>query len=148
MGARGRTPASALNVVDSGITPMKRPEAPDGLTPAQKETWREIVNRLPVDWFPKETHSMLEQMCRHISCAKVIAWQIALMESPEKMDGEEESGFDIYRYHELLKMQERESRAITALARSMRITQQSTYDAKKTKGKGVSGPKPWETQTA
>ena len=42
----------------------------------------------------------------------------------------------------LLKMQEREGRAISALATRMRLTQQSTYD--KSKKKPTAALRPWD----
>lgn len=56
---------------------------------------------------------------------------------------EETDPFDIEEYDRLLKMQEREGRAMSSLATRMRITQQTTYD--KSKKKPVTGKKPWES---
>lgn len=146
MGDRGRQPASALNVVDSGIQSVKRPKPPEELTPSQAEEWVAVVERLPADWFPRETHAMLAEYCKHVSSARTIGKMLARIESPESqrepVDGED--AFDMEAYDDLLKMRERESRTIMALARSMRITQQATYDPKKKKGKGGGEPRPWE----
>jgi hypothetical protein len=43
-------------------------------------------------------------------------------------------------YDRLLKMQERESRSMAALARGMRMTQQSTYTQRKSKGTAIKKP--------
>jgi hypothetical protein len=51
MGSRGRKSAAALGVIH-GIP--QRPEPPDELTPEQAEEWREIVGRMPVDWFGRQ----------------------------------------------------------------------------------------------
>jgi hypothetical protein len=51
------------------------------------------------------------------------------------------------RYKLLLDMREKETRAVTALARSMRLTQQAQYSTKKAATVAEStytGPKPWE----
>ena len=144
MGDRGRTPASALNVVDSGIVSVKRPRPPEELTPAQAEEWRAVVERLPADWFPRETHAMLSEYCKHVITARTLGKMIARIEDPafsEPVEGESE--FNMEAYDDLLKMRERESRTIMALSRSMRMTQQATYDPKRKKGKA--GAKPWES---
>lgn len=145
MGDRGRTPASALSVVvESGIQAVKRPLPPEELTPDQADEWRAVVDRLPADWFPRETHAILAEYCKHVVTGRHIGQMIARIESPESqrepVDGED--GFDLDSYDDLLKMRERESRTIMALARTMRITQQATYDPKRKKGTVTA--KPWE----
>ena len=65
MGARGRKRSAELAVVRS-IT-AARPQPPDDLTEAQAETWRAIVNRLPGNWFGRETLPILAAHLRHMS---------------------------------------------------------------------------------
>jgi len=132
MGDRGRDSVSELAVVP--LSKTDRPKPPAELTPEQAEEWKNIVNRLPAEWFPKETHGLLIQYCRHMDASNKVASLITSMES--------NADFDIDEYDKLLKMQEREGRALSSLATRMRITQQATYDPKKKKGS--SGHKPWE----
>jgi hypothetical protein len=40
------------------------------LTEDQAAEWRAVVDRLPNDWFPRETHGMLAQFCRHVCTAR------------------------------------------------------------------------------
>lgn len=135
MGDRGRKPGSELSVISSeGIETVARPKPPAELTPEQADEWRAVVNRLPADWFPRETLGMLAQYCRHIVSARRVAQLIQQHEALEE--------FDIDEYDKLLKMQEREGRALSSLATRMRITQQTTYD--KSKKKGKVGKRPWE----
>lgn len=124
MAQRGKISAAALSVV-TPIRAIRRPEPPAELTPEQIVEWRAVVNRLPADWFPRETHGMLAQYCRHIVSARRVAQLIAAHEESEK--------FTVEEYDRLLKMQEREGRAISSLATRMRISQHSTYDKKRTK---------------
>ena len=77
----------------------------------------------------------MAQYCRHVVAARHVAQLVARME-----DGDD---IDIEAYDRLLKMQEREGRALSSLATRMRMTQHSTYDAKKGKGK-VTAKKPWD----
>jgi len=125
----------SLAAVETGvIAHFERPRPPEELTDEQALEWVEIVNRLPADWFNRETHGLLAQYCRHLSVSRKLAKLILDLEgSPE---------FTVKEYDKLLKMQDRESRAIATLATKMRIAQQSTYDKKKIKDRGTD--KPWQ----
>lgn len=137
MKTRGRTSAAALAVVTVGkIETVQRPDAPYDLTDEQTDEWWAIVNRMPADWFPRETHGMLSQYCRHVVSARRVAQLIE-----QAMEAE---AFDVDAYNQLLIMQEREGRALSSLATRMRLSQQTTYD--KSKKKPASGKKPWEAQ--
>lgn len=137
MKTRGRTSAAALAVTTVGkIETVARPDAPYDLTDEQSDEWWAIVNRMPADWFPRETHGMLSQYCRHVVSARRVAQLIE-----QAMQAE---AFDVDAYNQLLIMQEREGRALSSLATRMRLSQQTTYD--KSKKKPASGKKPWEAQ--
>lgn len=107
------------------------------LTPEQKSEWVAVTNRLPADWFQRENLPLLSQYCRHVVAARRVA---SLIEECEQGDS-----FDIEHYDRLLKMQEREGRALSALATRMRITQQSTYD--KSKKRPTVSRKPWHLES-
>jgi hypothetical protein len=135
MGTRGRQSAASLAVISSGgIATTSRPAAPEELTDEQAAEWLAVVNRLPADWFPRETQGMLAQYCRHVVSARRVA---QLIEACEASDD-----FDVEDYDRLLKMQEREGRALSSLATRMRLSQQTTYD--KSKKKPSAASKPWE----
>ena len=135
MGTRGRASAASLSVISSkGIETVRRAEPPTELTDEQAAEWVAIVNRMPAEWFPRETHGMLAQYCRHIVAARRVAQLIASVEVADS--------FDVGEYDTLLKMQEREGRALSSLATRMRLTQQATYD--KSKKKPGQTRKPWE----
>lgn len=137
MGDRGRKSAAALEAsLPAQVETIARPDAPYDLTDEQATEWWAVVNRLPADWFPRETHGMLAQYCRHVVAARRVAQLIA--------DREAQKGpLDVEEYDRLLKMQEREGRAISSLATRMRISQQATYD--KSRKKPTSARKPWES---
>jgi len=119
MKQRGRKSAAALDVERlPSVEVIQRPDAPYDLTDEQAQEWWAVVNRLPADWFPRETHGMLAQYCRHVVAARRVAQLIAKAEKRKTLDVEE--------YDRLLKMQEREGRAISSLATRMRISQQAT----------------------
>lgn len=137
MGARGRRSSQALDVTRAAtIEAVQRPDAPYDLTDEQSQEWWAVVNRMPADWFPRETHGLLAQYCRHVIAARRVAQLVAAEESGKELNVEA--------YDRLLKMQEREGRAISSLATRMRITQQTTYDPERRKGSQVK--KPWEDQ--
>jgi len=139
MAQRGRKSAASLEVISSsGITTVRRPDPVSELSDEQAEVWRSVVNRLPADWFPAETHPLLAQYCRHVISARHVAELIAKL---ERQDGK----LDIDEYDRLLKMQEREGRAISSLATRMRISQQSTLDREKIKSGKNLVEKPWGT---
>lgn len=126
MGQRGRRSAASLSVIPSSVVEIvPRPEPPDELTDEQAGEWRAIVNRLAADWFPRETHSVLAQYCRHVVAARKVAQLIEAVEQAPTVD--------VAEYDTLLRMQEREGRALSALATRMRLTQQASYDAAKKK---------------
>jgi hypothetical protein len=134
MKTRGRISAASLEV--SKVAPVEvvqRPDAPYDLTDEQTTEWWAVVNRLPAEWFPRETHALLAQYCRHVVAARRIA---------QLVDAEEKGELDLDRYDKLLKMAEREGRALSSLATRLRITQQSTLSEKTKKPSMVK--KPWE----
>lgn len=134
MKQRGRK--TALTVVqESDVSAVDRPEPPGELTPEQRIEWISVVNSLPAEWFPDETHGVLAQYCRHMVAGRHISQMIQQLESGKDID--------VAEYDRLLKMQERESRIIVSLATKMRMTQQATYHPEKSKGKGKVS-RPWE----
>ena len=141
MGNRGRRSSASLSVIAGGgrtgqIEVMRRPDPPDELSDEQAAEWLAVVGRLPADWFPRETHGMLAQYCRHIVAARRVAELIAAAEGAKE--------FDVAAYDVLLKMQEREGRALSSLATRMRLSQQATFD--KQKKKPLQGKAPWESK--
>jgi hypothetical protein len=135
MGVRGRASSASLSVISSnGIEAYERPRPPSELSDEQAIEWVAVVNRLPADWFGRETEALLAQYCRHVIAARRVAVLVAQAES--------DSACDLKDYDRLLKMQEREGRAITSLATKMRISQQSTYD--QSKKKPAQARKLWE----
>lgn len=136
MGDRGRTSGSELETIKhSALTTIERPMPIPELTPEQADIWLDITGNLPADWFPLETHQMLAQYCRHVISARRVASLIQQYEAGEK-------DMPVEDYDRLLKMQEREGRALSSLATRMRITQQATYDPKRKKSNPEK--KPWE----
>lgn len=136
MGKRGPQSGASLEVAKVGpVETVARPDAPYDLTDEQSEEWWAVVNRLPADWFPRETHGLLAQYCRHVIASRRVAQLVTACET-------EGAEIDLDRYDQLLKMQEREGRALSSLATRLRITQQATVSPKASKPNAAR--KPWE----
>jgi len=140
MKQRGRKSVSGMGVV--APFDRKRPEPPGSLSEEQAATWHGIVSCLPVDWFNGASLPLLEAYVRHIAVAGVIDRQIDQFK-PEWL--KEDDG--LTRYKKLLDMRANQSSVLLALARSMRLTNQSRYTPQRagTEAANVTtGRKPWE----
>lgn len=129
MGARGpqAQAAQGLTVIGGGgIEAVRRPDPPRELTDEMAHEWRTIVNRLPADWFPAETHGMLAQYCTHIVRARRVRDALNRLEASED--------FDPIEYRQLLAAEAKQSREISNLAVRMRLAQSTTHDREKKKG--------------
>ena len=125
---RGRKSASSLAVV----TPIQdhRPPAPDDMPDVQQELWHQIVGRMPHDWFRKEHLELLRAYCQRVCVARQLAKEIERFQ-PDWL--REDGGLE--RFDMLTRLVDREHRAMTMLARSMRITHQAQLD------RAVAGPR-------
>jgi len=134
MGDRGRKSSAELAVVRTGdiVTDERIAPLPE-LTQEQRGVWVTVVNSLPASWFTPETSYLLSSYCRHVVCQRRIASLI---------DGVDENT-SVDEYNKLLLMQERETKAITGLARSMGFTQSATHDPRKKKLLKDKGAEPW-----
>lgn len=136
MGKRGPKPAADLAIAPRVVDEVARPDAPYDMTDEQSTEWWRVVNALPADWFPAETHSLLAQYCRHVVASRRIAEMVAAFEADE--------AFSVDEYDKLLKMQEREGRAMSSLATRLRMTTQATVPAKTAKKPQIR-KRPWES---
>jgi len=141
MNQRGRK-SSAITVAPS-VTDIPRAAPPADLDEFEAHVWTAVVNTKPADWFQADTLPLLESYCRHVSHAKTIDREVAKFDPGWLSDDD-----GLKRYRMLMDMREKESRAITALARSMRLTQQAQYLAPTAgtvaRNAKSSGKKPWE----
>ena len=138
MATKGRTSVAAM-AVQGVVTVIDRPSPPLHMTPDQTDEWVAVANSMPADWFTRETHSLLEQWCRHTVDARRIAFLI-----DQEMSSKE---IDVHSLDKLLAMQARETSSMKALASAMRISQQASYTTKAAgTSKGDRGlvKRPWE----
>jgi hypothetical protein len=82
----------------------------------------------------------LYEIGRHVVAARRVAQLIRAAESEVDDDGA--AVLDLNKYDQLLKMQEREGRALSSLATRLRITQQATMSEKARKPSQAK--RPWE----
>ena len=141
MTQRGRKSAAGelIRLVQPLAQPIElvpRPRPPADITTEESEIWTAVVNRLPADWFPAETLPMLAQYCRHTIQARRVGQLIE-----QAVAGSELAVDD---YDKLLRMQERESRAIATLATRMRFSQHSLTNHRGN-GKITGAKKPWQS---
>lgn len=140
MKQRGRKSLSPISVV-AGVSEIPRLPPPPELSEFEAHVWTATVNTKPADWFQADTLPLLLSYCKHVSQSYTIDAEIAQFDPAWLRD---ESG--LKRYQVLTHMRERESRAMTALARSMRLTQQARWDHQKsnTLAKKAVTKRPWE----
>ena len=135
MQQRGRKSAAELAIAPV-VQVEPRPVAPRELTDEQAAEWDAVVSRMEAEHFTRERWALLAQYCRHVVAARRVAQLVAAVEGLHDLDLDE--------YDKLLKMQEREGRALSSLATRMRLTPASEQDRRKSaREKKVS--RPWET---
>ena len=144
MRQRGRKSAESLStlVIDAGY--RSPPVPPQELTDPQAAVWRDCVASVPGNWFTRACFPLLIAYCRHVCRARLLEMQIAAFEVEwTKVPG------GLERLDKLLAVSERETRALTACARALRLTPASQMHPR-TAGRAIdavpNGPKPWDPE--
>lgn len=142
MGQRGRSSSAALSVV-AGTDIDGRPRAPCDLTPFQQEVWERTVANEAADVFRTSAlQQLLKEYCRHVETADRLSKQADLYTA----DGSNHSLQDI---DTLLRMRDRETKALADKATKLRLTNQSRYTpgSAGTAAKNSGGEKkPWQAR--
>lgn len=140
MAERGRRSAASLSVVAGTID--GRPAAPSELTKDQAEVWSRTVSNEAADVFKTAAlQQLLKEYCRHVVSAKKLAAMIEATEALPQMSPD-----DLADYDKLLKMRDRETKAIADKATKLRLTNQARYtpQAAATAAKKSTERKPWQ----
>ncbi|RME62412.1 MAG: hypothetical protein D6782_12255 [Alphaproteobacteria bacterium] len=139
MKQRGRKSSASLEVVRPvGASAANDPPAPPSELPEeQADVWRVVCSAQPDDWWGPEMAEVLAQYCRHVVAARRVADLIEQQEAGVDLD--------IETYDRLLRMQEREGRAMSSLATRLRLTPQSKALPSKGGPKRKTVKRPWET---
>jgi hypothetical protein len=119
------------------IEVVERIKATPDLTDEEAAVWAATVSAYPADWFTGGNAPLLGQLCRHTIHARRIS---SLIE--RTVAGTQ---FEIGEYDLLLKMLERESRAMASLQTKLRLTPQATTNHRGNK-QSVVTLDPWEFQ--
>src|SRR5690348_11664051 len=115
MGTRGRTSSAALSVV-AGTAIDGRPQAPADLTEFQRDVWNRTVGNEAADVFRTAAlQQLLKEYCRHVESAHRVSALIALVEKPG-------AAVDLDEYEKLLRMRDRETKALADKATKLRLT--------------------------
>lgn len=140
MRQRGRKSEIGLALV-AGSFQGQRPPAPERLNDEEREEWNAIVNRMPPDWFTRETWSMLKSLCAQVCIQRQLEAASRLLKPEELATAE---GMKAFR--DLMAMQEKVLKTIVSPATKMRLTPQSRYDTLKanTAVNNTVQMRPWE----
>ena len=143
MKQRGRKSADVASIVVDVGRPLP-PPVPSELTDAQAAVWRDVVGSLPGRWISRAAFSILIAHCRHVCRARLLEMQIS------KFDEEwvaVEGG--LQRLDRLLAAAERETRAVIATARALRLTPQAQMHPRSA-GRAIdaapTGKLPWDRE--
>jgi hypothetical protein len=143
MATRGRKSSASLQVagLSASIGVCQRLAPPLHMSDAEIVVWLQVVNDQPAASFTATHSPMLEQYCRHIVQARVIADMICAFDAAWANDDD-----GLKRYDKLLAMQEREGRAASSLATRLRITRQAIdqQTIARSQINAPKGRKPWE----
>ena len=130
-----------VHVIDGGAPAL--PQAPASLNADEMDVWNRVVRTEPPEFFNTDVLlDMLADYCRHRVASDVLSKTIAEFK-PEWLKMEEGAS----RYDKLLRMRDRETKAVIRCATKLRITNQSRY----TKGSAATASRnttrtarPWE----
>jgi hypothetical protein len=142
---RGRPSGNDLSVIVD-ISRAPPPQPPPELSPTQASAWRDIFGAIPSGYVPRASFPIAVSLCRHIEHERMLEHMIATFR-PEWAQSDE----GLARLDKLLSMAERESRAVAARCRSLRLTPQSvtqpvTAGRKLTAHRPAGVQRPWDVE--
>ena len=140
MQQRGRKSTAALTIVAGSID--GRPGAPDDLTDFQREVWeRTVANESAEQFRTAALQQLLKEYCRHVEAAHRLTLVV------DRHLEAEQSNISLEDLDRLMRMRERETKALADKATKLRLTNQSRYTpgAAATAAKNSSeASKPWQ----
>jgi hypothetical protein len=134
----GRKSAAALSVVVTNID--GRPRAPDDLTEFQQGVWDRTVANEAADVFKTAAlQQLLREYCRHVETADRLSKQADVAVGAG-------SNHSLQELDVLLRMRDRETKALADKATKLRLTNQARYtpQAAATAAKKATERKPWQ----
>jgi hypothetical protein len=133
-----RKSAASLSVVVANID--GRPRAPADLTEFQQEVWERTVANEAADVFRTAAlQQLLREYCRHVETADRLSKQVDVAVR-------EGTNHSLQELDTLLRMRDRETKALADKATKLRLTNQARYtpQAAATAAKKASERKPWQ----
>lgn len=124
---------SKTDLALANVTVTERPAPVPGLSDEQKFEWVRIVNSCEADRFTPDLLPLLEAYCLHRVTLRRVRDLVAQAEADEE--------FSLPKYDRVLKMQEREGRALASLAVRLGFAK-TAGPSPSVKGKTNSAP--WE----
>ena len=142
MGKRG--PRSSADLATRPLPDLsRRPSAvPATLMETEAVIWEETVACMPSGWLTKAQMPLLTAYCRHAARSDLLATQVNKFR-PAWLKAEG----GVERFGKLLTMAREETKAMTAMARALRLTPQAMYGPRKAhtiNAEASDGPRPWD----
>jgi hypothetical protein len=121
-----------------------RPAVPPEFDKDEARHWRDIVNRMPADWFPAETLPVLTALCADVALSERVAVELRKVKRRSLATDAE-----FKRFASLGRMRLRLSQSIANLSTKLRLTNQSRLRSERAaqdeqKARHV---KPWDIGT-
>lgn len=145
MAERGRKSAASLSVIAGTLD--RRPEAPADLTALEAEVWDRTVAHEAADVFgTAAVQQMLKEYCRHVVAGERLSLVIDGHMAKVGNEAEGEDSIALRDLDRLLKMRDRETKAVADIATKLRLTNQARYTPKAaaTASKNAGADKPWQ----
>jgi hypothetical protein len=135
MDTRGRKSAASLTVLHGER--LERVQPPLDLTEAESSLFVQVRDTKPADWWTVDNAPLLVEYVRALAMCDLLAARLRIAM---------ESAAEVGEIKELLRMRDGESRRAVSLATRMRLSQQSTYNAKSgnTASRRAAGSRPWD----
>ncbi len=130
------------------VEPHLPHSAPSILSDREKEVWCRILNSVVPGYISAESHDQLSAYCQKIvNIERITELKAAIEAELEEVDPFDPLPFK--QYDRVLKMLREETAQMMALARSLRITNQSLRSGNLTKGAVIENEAPdWEEPDA
>ena len=141
-GRKSKDAASAELIVLDGLS-ATRPAPPTGLTDAEKERWTRITASKAVDFFDDGVLDLLTEYCRLKTQVDLMSESIVAYK-PEWLT----TDAGVARYKQLAGIRDQGQGRMLALARAMRLTNQSRFQpvtASSRSGKRMSNDHLWKS---
>jgi len=145
MGKRGPTPNHETIRALPGRE-ERRPPPPEDLTEAQAKLWRDITETEAQGWFDSAARQHLLRLYVEHACYRADLQALLNTVPIERILGEDtEQGVE-----RMLRVRDRETKALVSLATRLRLTNQSRYTpgaaASAARNDTGTGRRPWDTE--